>query len=729
MDLLFLFLCTLLVLLMQVGFLFLEAGTVRKKNTVNVAAKNLVDLAVVFFLFWLVGYGVMFGASFQGLFGSSRFMISEFMSIEEGAVFLYQAVFCATSVTIISGAIAERGSLKGYITISVLVVVFIYPVVGHWVWSDVGWLAKLGFVDFAGATVVHSVGGWAALASIIIIGPRLNRFVDGHGFNHSSLVQTVAGVVFLWIGWLGFNAGSSQQFDVNTFNIVLNTILAGSAGGLTAVCLSLYLTKQLNIPLFCNGILSGLVAVTASCNIVSIPSSIAIGAIGSLFSITLSYLLRFKKLDDVVDAVPVHLASGIWGTIAVALFAPNDYFLSESVWDARLKLLEVQVIGVVVTGLFVFTFCYLMFSLVAKIIPLRVSEQEELLGLNIATHDASSDLYDLVSTMQEHESSGDFSQRVNYDPTSEIGMIARQYNRVLSRFEEALLKVTQKHSSLLQSNQRLKSMESKVLRSERLSSLGQISSGLVREINEPISYVLSNINTLNEYNSFFKLLVTEYKAYAASISEHPTVAHEVLKRIDKICEEENLDFVFQDSEELLEAASEGADKIKNILSNIRTFSEYGDEKFDLNDVNTVLASAVERVSQQVQANCQLIEAYESGTPMVSCSSLQLEQLFVNVLSNSLQAVGDEKGAIKVTVKHDNKQVTIVFIDNGVGINEEHFPRIFDPFFTTHSATGHSGLGLSICFGIVNNHGGHISAVSKLGKGTKLTIKLPVAIAM
>ncbi|WP_414931540.1 ammonium transporter [Vibrio europaeus] len=725
MDPLFILLCTLLVLLMQVGFLFLEAGTVRKKNTANVAAKNLIDLAVVLILYWLVGYGVMFGESMGGYLGTSHFLLGHFEGLDDGAFFVFQMVFCATSVTIISGAIAERGSLKGYIALSVFVAVVVYPVIGHWVWSDNGWLAQRGFVDFAGSTVVHSVGGWAALAAIMIIGPRLNRFVEGHNFNHSSLVQSVAGVVFLWIGWLGFNAGSSLHFDSNVFNIVLNTILAGAAGGLTSAMYSLHKTNRVHIPNFYNGILSGLVSITASCNFVDGLSSVLIGALGALISLAVGRLLVMKKIDDVVDAVPVHLASGIWGTIALALFVPQSVITDTLLMGDRLELLWSQVFGVSVVAAFVFPLCYLVFFLINKVLPLRVGQEEEIVGLNISSHQASSDLYDLVTVMQNQEESGDFSQRVDYDPTSEIGMIARQYNRVLSRFETALVKATQKHSALLQTNQRLKSMESRVQKSEKLSSIGQISSGLVREINEPIGYVLSNIKTLKDYNKFFKLLVTEYKAFAATVSQHPVVANEVLQRIDKICEEEDLEFVLEDSEELINATSDGASKIEKILSNVRTFSEFGDEKFELKDINVLVSAAVEKVAATLSLSCKLLESYEAKLPMVSCSPHQIEQLCINVLSNSVQAIGEDRGAIKVTTSNEGNHVVVAIIDSGVGIKEEYQSKVFEPFFTTFGNQGHAGLGLSICYGIATNHGGSLSLLSKQAKGTKVTLRLPM----
>lgn len=726
MNSLFVFLCTLLVLLMQVGFLLLEAGTVRRKNTVNVAAKNLIDLAVVLGLYWLVGYGIMFGESWQGLAGTNQFMIPKFDAIDEGAFFFYQMVFCATSVTIISGAIAERGSLKGYIAISVLVAAFIYPVVGHWVWAEQGWLSQYGFVDFAGSTTVHAVGGWAALAAVIVIGPRLNRFKDGQAFNHSSLVQTVAGVVFLWIGWLGFNAGSSLAFSSNTFNIILNTILAGAMGGLTSALVSLHLIKRVHVPHFCNGILSGLVAITANCNLVNAPSAVVIGMVAALIYTLTNHLLIRKKIDDAVGAIPVHLANGIWGTLAVALFAPQDAFSGALIAEDRTSQLLIQIFGISATSAFVFPISYLSFYLLNKVISLRVKQEEEVIGLNISSHEAGSDLYDLVAVMQHQEASGDFTQRVDYDPTSEIGMIARQYNRVLSRFEEALVKVTKKHHSLVESNQRIKDMEARLERDEKLSNLGQVSSGLLREINEPISYVLSNINTLKDYNRFFKVLVTEYKTFAAVASAHPVVAKEVLSRIDRICEEEDLDFVFEDSDELIKATSEGALKIDSILSNIKTFSDYSDEQFDLRDINVILSSSIESLSDRIESNCRIIESYDAENALVSCSAHQLEQLFVNLLQNSLQAIGRELGVIKVMTSLCDKDVVVHIVDSGIGIAEENLSQIFDPFFTTRMDMSNTGLGLSICHGVVNNHGGKIDVVSKVGKGTKFTVRLPIS---
>ncbi|MCG9596142.1 ammonium transporter [Vibrio sp. Isolate25] len=726
MNSLFVFLCTLLVLLMQVGFLLLEAGTVRRKNTVNVAAKNLIDLAVVLGLYWLLGYGIMFGDSWQGLLGTSQFMLPAFNTVDEGAFFFYQMVFCATSVTIISGAIAERGSLKGYIAISVLIATFIYPTVGHWIWADDGWLAQYGFVDFAGSTAVHAVGGWAALAAVIVIGPRLDRFKDGKTFHHSSLVQTVTGVVFLWIGWLGFNAGSSLAFSANTFNIILNTILAGAMGGLTSALVSLYLVKRVHVPHFCNGILSGLVAITANCHLVNAPSAVVIGMVAAVIYTFAHHFLIRKKIDDVVGAIPVHLANGIWGTLAVAFFAPQDAFSGLLVAEDRLSQIVIQIFGISVTSAFVFPLSYLAFYLINKLIPLRVPQDEEVVGLNISSHEASSELYDLVTVMQHQEASGDFTQRISYDPTSEVGMIARQYNRVLTRFEDALVKVTKKHHSLVESNQRIKEMEARLERDEKLSNLGQVSSGLLREINGPISYVLSNINTLKDYNRFFKTLVTEYKTFAAAASAHPIVAKEVLNRIDRICAEEDLDFVFEDSDELIKATSEGALKIDNILSNIKTFSDYSDEPFDLKDVHVILSSAIESLSERIESNCQIIESYGAENALVSCSSHQLEQLFVNLLVNSLQAIGNELGAIKVITSNSEKELVIHIVDSGIGIPEENISQIFEPFFSTRAETSNTGLGLSICHGVVNNHGGKIDVVSKVGKGTKFTVHLPIS---
>ena len=276
-DTAWLTLCFILVLLMQAGFTCLESGQVRSKNSVNVALKNIADFAITFVVYWIIGFGLMYGQSINGLFGSSLFFYGDNKNDIEISFLLFQTVFASTAVTLISGAVAERMKFTAYILMSMFVASILYPVFGHWAWSgyfnenNIGFLQSLGFIDFAGSTVVHSLGGWVALAAIMIIGPRMDRFntktgevYELHGSNYS---LAMVGAFFLIIGWIGFNAGSALSFSDNVPKIILNTMLAASSGGVLILILNQLRVKKIESGSMMNGVLAGLVAVTAGCNL------------------------------------------------------------------------------------------------------------------------------------------------------------------------------------------------------------------------------------------------------------------------------------------------------------------------------------------------------------------------------------------------------------------------------------------------------------------------------
>lgn len=441
-------------MLMQMGFLLLESGIVRSKNSINVAAKNLIDLSIVLMIYWVIGFGIMFGASHQGWMGTSFFMIADFNVPPFASFFLFQAMFCATATTIVSGAIAERGSLHGYIAITFLLSGLIYPAFGHWVWASSsgisessGWLQNIGFIDFAGSTVVHSTGGWVALAAIIIIGPRIGRFDnDDFVFRPYNLVHSVAGVILLFIGWMGFNTGSNLNFSYEILSIMLNTAMAGAAGGVVAIILSSYLLKSMEVLWICNGILAGLVSVTASCNIISIPEAVLIGGIGSIVCITCMRIMDRLKLDDVVHAVPVHLGAGIWGTLAVALFGDLSVTGNEEI--TRSEQLLIQITGISICAVWAFGSSFLLLHLINRFIPLRVPAKSEIDGLNIVEHNASNEMHDLIYAMQQQEADGNFESHVKVEPSTEISQIATQYNRILDRFNQATREIYEQHTEL-----------------------------------------------------------------------------------------------------------------------------------------------------------------------------------------------------------------------------------------------------------------------------------------
>jgi len=429
--------CTALVLLMQAGFTCLETGLVRAKNSINVAIKNVVDICLSSIMFWTFGYGLMFGVTAFGLFGTTQFLFDGGSDIPMWTFFLFQLTFCGTATTIISGAVAERRRFSGYILVSVLISAIIYPVIGHWVWGGnaqglhTGWLNQLGFLDFAGATVVHSTAGWVALAAILVIGPRLGRFgataipIQGHNLPLSAL-----GLFLLWVGWMGFNGGSVVQSSQNIPLVLVNTMLASAAGGLAALSYSWRSQGRPEVTSVINGILAGLVAITASAPYLTPTESLLVGGIGGLLCVLATTFLEHHEVDDVIGAFPAHTCAGIWGTLALALVGNPE------MWGTgydRLTQFVVQLLGVVTCFAWSFGVSVVILKALNQIVPLRVTAEEEHLGLNMTEHGASTALLDLVGQMERHRAMGDFTQAVEVEPHTEVGQIATEYNRVLDR--------------------------------------------------------------------------------------------------------------------------------------------------------------------------------------------------------------------------------------------------------------------------------------------------------
>ena len=449
--------CAGLVFLMQAGFTCLESGLTRSKNSINVAIKNITDFGISTILFWSFGFALMFGASANGWIGSSQF----FLSLDDGSrtstFFLFEIMFCATTVTIVSGATAERLRFRSYIIISIILSGLIYPVFGHWAWNGVqsgtvsGWLGQLGFIDFAGSTVVHSVGGWVALAALLIIGPREGRFplVGAHMKIHgSNLPMSVLGVLLLWVGWFGFNGGSTLALNDQVAGIITNTFLAGASGVMVTLTVGWIIRKQADAELVIFGSIAGLVAITASAHAVSAASALAIGGIGGIVMLGVDYLMDYLHIDDAVGAIPVHLGAGIWGTLAVAIFGKEEILgTGLSLW----KQLLIQTTGIGVCFLWTFGLSYGFFKLINLFLPLRVTAEDERIGLNVSEHGATTELLDMFRTMDSQSKTGDMSLRVPVEPFTEVGQIAERYNSVM----EALQKEAAKTESSLQEKELL----------------------------------------------------------------------------------------------------------------------------------------------------------------------------------------------------------------------------------------------------------------------------------
>ena len=433
--------CAILVFIMQAGFMCMESGLSRQKNSINVALKNAADFGVSVVIFWLFGFGLMFGKSFNGLFGTDLFFFAINIS-EYQTYFLFQAMFVATAATIISGAVAERLKFIGYLVITVLATGIIYPIVGHWAWSssylgeamNKGWLASIGFVDFAGSTIVHSVGGWIALSGILILGPRIGKFsIANKGkFTGSSFPLAVLGTLILWFGWFGFNGGSNGAMDDAVPLILINTFLAASFGLLTGLVISFLIHKKPDPIYIVLGPLAGLVAITAACNSVNSLLAIIIGIIGSIIAIIVAKILDRFEIDDVVGAVPVHLAAGIWGTLAVGFFSDLEIL---GTGLTRFEQIKVQIIGIASIGSFSFIVSFILLKILNSFYPLRVSPLHEQVGLNIAEHGAASIEHDLISILDKQSTSGDLKIRGPQDPFTAGGVIGLYYNKLMSKLE------------------------------------------------------------------------------------------------------------------------------------------------------------------------------------------------------------------------------------------------------------------------------------------------------
>ncbi|MDP3088459.1 MAG: ammonium transporter [Methylotenera sp.] len=369
-----------LVFLMQAGFALLETGMVRAKNAINVMMKNYMDLCVGTLLFWLVGYGLMFGNNPSGLYGTSLFGLYSAPNWDYTLIF-FQIMFAATAATIVSGAMAERTNYLAYLIGTCGITAIIYPIFGNWAWNDYGWLKQMGFIDFAGSTVVHSVGGWCALAGILLLGPRLGRFsekgevraIPGHNLSFIAI-----GGFLLWFGWFGFNGGSTLAAGTNVGHILLNTHMAGAAGAVGAALMSKVTGQRALMTNTVNGSIAGLVAITAGCATMQVPYAILTGAIGGGLGVLGIILLEKLRLDDVVGAVSVHGICGAWGTLAAGLFLTGNMF--------NLHQITVQLIGIGAAFIWVFSTAFIMYFLISLVVDLRVSAMHEQRGLDITEH-------------------------------------------------------------------------------------------------------------------------------------------------------------------------------------------------------------------------------------------------------------------------------------------------------------------------------------------------------
>lgn len=444
-----------LVFFMQAGFMLLEAGSTRAKNSINVAQKNLLDFLLSTSAFGVIGFAVMFGASHGGWIGFSPelalFNMTDAWSL---TFFVFQLVFCGTAATIVSGAVAERMSMKGYIILTLAIGCVIYPVAGHWAWggllsgSEEPFLARLGFMDFAGSTVVHSVGAWVALAAVIVIGARQGKFDENgkarqlHG--HSPILSAF-GAVILWVGWIGFNGGSTTAGTSDFAQIVANTMIAGGMGGLAQGLIG-HFHRGYNRPEFLvNGLLGGLVAITAGCDAVTMQGAAIIGLTGGLVAyFGREFLENTCKLDDPVGAIAVHGFAGAWGTIMTGVLAREEMLLAGS----RLEQIGIQALGVTIFFVWSLGLSFAILKLSKALLPvpndppekgggLRVSPSDERQGLNISEHRAPLGMASVVKAMQSiFESPDEDVEKIELDHGDESYEVGYHFNQIIQSMNE-----------------------------------------------------------------------------------------------------------------------------------------------------------------------------------------------------------------------------------------------------------------------------------------------------
>jgi len=383
-NLVWVMLGTILVFFMHAGFAMVEAGFTRSKNAVNIIMKNFLTISLGGIIYFLCGYAIMFGDTAGGLFGTNGFALK---GVDDLSFFIFQTMFAATGATILSGAVAERTNIFAYIGVIILMTLVVYPIVGHWVWSGQGWLTDLGFIDFAGSTVVHLTGAVAAFVAAAMIGPRFGKYengrvnvITGHSIPLGSL-----GVFFLWFGWFGFNGASTLAADPELVpGVIANTFFAAAAGVVATAFYTKFRYGHIDGSLTLNGALAGLVGITAGAANVSIIGSIIIGIIAAPLLVEGVRFIEWKlKVDDPVGAIAVHGICGIWGTLAVGLFDINGQGLF---YGGGISLLGVQAIGIIATIAWVSVSVTIGLFIIKAFVPLRVSVEEEIAGLDVIEH-------------------------------------------------------------------------------------------------------------------------------------------------------------------------------------------------------------------------------------------------------------------------------------------------------------------------------------------------------
>jgi Amt family ammonium transporter len=718
LDIFWIIFCTTLVLLMQAGFLSLEIGFSRSKNMLNVAMKNMADIILTIVLFWAVGFMIMFGPSIDGWLAFSDPVIDAALNDRLAAILIFEALFCGTATTIVSGAVAERLRFPAYLIVAALMAVFLFPLMGHWVWNSQvsatsqGWLERLGFIDWAGGTVVHSLGGWVSLALILVVGPRLNRFAGGidriDGYTIRNLPFAMLGAFILFIGWIGFNGGATLRFDTSISAIVANTIIAGAAGGVAGSLFYWFRTGSPGVLACISGLLSGLVSITAGAHAVTPFSAVIIGALGGIAAVVAFEVLEKLKIDDVVGAVPVHLVGGIWGTLAVAIFANAEHLKA----DDRLAQLGVQLLGIGVCFVLGFVVVYPLLRGLNSLYPLRVSRADEERGLSVSEHGTLSELDQLVEVMAKQSETGDLSKRAAQNDFTELGMVGNYYNKLVEK-QETLTNNLESH--VAQRTSQLESANSELQFEIEQRIKAQTALSLAKEEAELANWTKS---------TFLANMSHELRTPLNSIIGFSDILNSQM--YGELPDPRYLDYV--------KCINDSGQHLLAIINDILDLSKIENGKLELHEeylsVREMVESCFKIVSQEaIHRGLDLTSDIPDDMPMLLADELRIRQILLNLLSNAIKFTPERGQVLIKAVKSRQTGIILSVSDTGIGIPEADFEKVLKPFgqsddIMTRQKEG-TGLGLSISKSLIELHHGSLRLESVVGEGTTVSIEFPV----